>query len=301
MNIRELDLNLLLALDRLLDFGNVSQAAADLGVTQPAMSNILARLRRTLDDPILVKTGRQMQATPKAARLRPALRHIIEKIQSEILDPKEFDPSRDRHHFKLALHDYEQLVLYAQLLPRLLRLHPGMTLEHIVPRHSYPTEDLVSGDADFATGPVVPDRAGIMRLKLFKDDFVCLADRRHCRLRKLDVDSYVDLEHIFIAPHGGMSGQVDLALARTKRSRNVRLSVAEFSVTPWLILGTPLMVTIPRRAATVFAEHHRDLVIYECPVSIPPVEIFLTWHERLNASKPHQWMKELLIQSVTDT
>lgn len=300
MNIRELDLNLLLAMERLLELKNVSQAANDLGVTQPAMSNILARLRRTFDDPILVKAGRQMEATPKALSMRPALKQLLSTIQTGILDAKEFEPAKDAYHFKLAFHDYEQLVVHSHLLPELLKHHPGITLEHVPPRSVHPTGDLASGAADFATGPVVHDRAGIIRAKLFSDDFVCLADRRNRRIkgRSFNVDSYVDLDHIFIAPHGGMTGQVDSALAKKKLARKVRLSVTEFSTTPWLILGTDLVVTIPRRAASVFADQHKDLVIYDCPVKIDPVEIYLTWHERLNASKPHQWLKGLIAKAA---
>jgi DNA-binding transcriptional LysR family regulator len=299
VNIRELDLNLLVALDRLLELKSVSAAAIELGVTQPAMSNILARLRRTFDDSIMVKAGRKLEPTVKARELAPALKEILNDIQVRVLDSKGFDPATDAFNFRLAFHDYEQLVIHSRLLPNLLN-YPRISIEHVPSRSIHPTDDLGSGAADFATGPVVRDRAGIVRSKLFSDDFVCLADRRNRQLksRGLSLENFVKLDHIFIAPHGGMTGQVDEVLAKKKLARKVRLSVTEFSTLPWFLLGTDLIVTIPRRAAQVFSSHHKDLVIYECPVKVPPLEIFLTWHERLRGSRPHQWLKELILKTL---
>lgn len=300
MNIKDIDLNLLVALDKLMELRNVSQAAEQMGVTQPAMSNILARLRRTFGDELLVKVGREMDLTPKAKEIAGPLKGIIHNIQSQILDVQEFNPHTDNFHFKLAFHDYEQLVIHSKVLPRLIKNYPKISIEHIPPRSIHPTEDLGAGVIDFSTSPITKDRSGILQKKLFVDNFVCLADRRNKALKsqKLNVKVYSELEHIFIAPHGGILGQADSILKRKKMHRFVRMSVTEFSTTPWLILGTELIVTLPNRAATTFATQHKDLIIHECPLKINPVEIYLSWHERLNKSTPHQWLKQLIIDTL---
>lgn len=300
MNIKDIDLNLLVALDRLIEFRSVSQAANELGITQPAMSNVLSRLRKTFDDELLVKVGRGMDLTSRAKEIAPSLKEVIHSIQANILDSKSFDPNIDEFHFKLAFHDYEQLVVHSEVLPYILKNNPRISIEHIPPRSIHPTEDLGSGVIDFATGPITMDRTGIIRRKLFRDDFVCLCDRRHKKFKKstLTTELYSDLEHIFIAPHGGMTGQVDLILQKKKLKRFIRMSVTEFSVTPWVILNTELIVTLPRKAAKIFASQHKDLVIHDCPIKIDPIDIYLSWHERLNKSGPHLWLKELIVNSM---
>lgn len=299
MNIREVDLNLLVALERLIELKNVSHAAEQLGVTQPAMSNILSRLRKTFNDDLLVKVGREMDLTPKAKEVALPLKEVINSIQSQILNTKKFDPTADAFHFKLAFHDYEQLVIHSKLMPNLLKNYPKISIEHLPMKTIHPTEELGSGVIDFSTSPVTKDRAGIFRKKLFTDEFTCLADRRNKRLKSdlLTTEIYTDLEHIFIAPHGGMSGQADELLKRKKLSRFVRMSVTEFSTTPWLILNSNLIVTLPKMAADIFASQHKDLVVHDCPLKINPVDIYLSWHERLNNSEPHQWLKYLIISS----
>lgn len=165
MNIKDLDLNLLLAMDVLLDLKNVSHAAQSYGVTQPAMSNILSRLRKAFSDDLLVKVGREMSLTPKAQELASPLKEILRSIQSQILESEPFDPAVTPYHFKLGFHDYEQLVIHSHRLPPLLTQFPKITLEHITPSQMHPAEELTQGKLDFATGPTTNDRAGIIRKK----------------------------------------------------------------------------------------------------------------------------------------
>ncbi len=300
MNVRDMDLNLLVALEKLIELKSVSRAAEELGVTQPAMSNILSRLRKTFQDELLVKVGRAMDLTPKAREIAIPLQEIIHSIQERILYTRTFDPKVDEFHFKLAFHDYEQLIIYSRILGFILKNCPRISFEHIPPDQAHPTEDLGSGAIDFSSSPTIRDRSGIVAKKLFMDNFVCLADRHNYELKSkpLDTQLYAQLDHLFIAPHGGRVGQADILLQKKKLKRFVRMSITEFSTTPWLILNTNLIVTIPRRAAEIFASQHRDLVIHECPIKIDSVAIYLSWHERLNNSAPHQWLKNLIIHST---
>ncbi|MEZ4740871.1 MAG: LysR family transcriptional regulator [Bdellovibrionota bacterium] len=300
MNINSIDLNLLISLNKLLELKNVSAAAKEVGVTQPAMSNILSRLRKTFNDELLVKVGRKMDLTPRAKEIVVPLKNIILAIQSQILGTKEFDPYKDKFHFKLSFHDYEQLVIHTKILPLLIKKYPGISIEHIPPKSIHPTDDLGSNAIDFSTSPIVKDRSGILRKRLFTDKFVCLADRRNKILKSqsLQLNIYTQLEHIFIAPHGGISGQADLLLQKKKMKRTIRMSITEFSIAPWLILGTDLIVTLPERAAMTASTQHKDLIIHECPLNIDPVNIYLSWHERLNNSSPHKWLKQLIIDTL---
>ncbi|MCB0422906.1 MAG: LysR family transcriptional regulator, partial [Bdellovibrionales bacterium] len=295
-----LDLNLLVALEQLIELRNVSRAAEKLNVTQPAMSNILSRLRQSLNDDLLVKSGREMILTPKAKDIFGPLKKIMHAIQTDILDSKKFDPFTDPFHFKLAFHDYEQLVIHTKILPVLLKQSPQISIEHISPRSMHPTEDLGSGTVDFSTGPIIHEGSGIMRKKLFSDRFVCLADRKNKILKnkKLTPNLYASMEHIFIAPHGGRTGLADDLLQKKKLKRFVRISVAQFSITPWLLLNTDLIVTLPYLAADIFASQHKDLVLHECPLKLDPVDIYLSWHERLNNSPPHLWLRELVSREI---
>lgn len=303
MNVKDLDLNLLVALEKLIELKSVSQAAKEMGVTQPAMSNILARIRRTFDDEILVKVGREMDLTPKAKEFYFPLKSILQSIQTQIIENKPFNPLTDSFHFKLAFHDYEQLIIHSQLLPLMVKTYPHISMEHVPPRSIHPTEDLGSGLIDFSTGPRIKDRAGILRKRIFSDQFVCLADKRNRSLKKkkLTTQLYSQLEHLFISPHGGMSGQADVLLQKRKRKRFVRMSVTDFSTAPWLLFNTDLIVTLPHRVAEIYAFQHKSLEIFKCPVDIEPVEIYLSWHERINNSDPHMWFKNLIINLLFES
>ena len=301
LNIKDMDLNLLVSLDKLLELRSVSLAAKEVGVTQPAMSNILSRLRESLGDPLLVKVGRDMNMTPRAANIRAPLKNLLNEIQIQILEDRPFDPGEDELHLKLAFHDYEQLVINTKIYPKILSECKNVSLEHVHPDSAHPTDALASGRADFSTGPILEARAGIYRKKLFSDRFVCLFDKKKTKLPpgKVSLKKYCELDHIFIAPHGGTTGQADDILQSKGLKRKVRISVAEFSICPWVLSESKTIATLPERVADIFKNRWKNLKIGSCPVDIPPFDIYLSWHTRLNSSPAHLWFKNLVSEQLT--
>jgi DNA-binding transcriptional LysR family regulator len=296
INIANLDLNLLISLMFLLETRSVSAAAKKLGITQPAMSNTLARLRASFGDELLVRASGSMVPTAKAIRMQPSLKRILNDIQLELLQEQEFDPTLHATKFTFGFHDYEKLVLLPQLTKQLCASFPQTRIEFRAPKSHHPTDDLSTGVLDFTSGPALEDADGIYGIKLFSDDFVCLTAKRTSS-GPLTLKQYAALDHLFIAPHGGMSGKVDDALNKVGLQRNVRFAISEFSIVPWLLENSDLIVTLPRRVADLFAKTF-PVSVSPCPVKLDSFSIYLSWHVRNHKSAPHQWMKDLLAQTA---
>lgn len=303
MNISEIDLNLLYSLKILLEEKNISRAAKLCRVTQPAMSNTLARIRSSLGDPILVKAGREMHLSPRAAEIYEPLCSALDQLQSSVLTPTSFDPKTDEYHFKLSFHDYEQMVIYKAILQKILENYPNVTIENIRPDSVHPLEKLRSGVVDFSSGPVTNDSTQVFRSELFKDDFVCLVSERFANKigKSMSLEKYINYEHVYIAPHGGRVAQVDKTLTRKGLKRSLRLTIAEFSMIPLVLCNSELVATLPRRAAKIFQSSHSDLRIFRSPIKVDPITIYLTWHQKHNSSNPHRWLREFLKKELAGT
>jgi len=291
-NIRDLDLNLLVALEVLLEELNISEAAKRLSVTQPAMSNILSRLRKTFDDPLLVRSKGTMLPTPLAVELTTPIGIALTQIRDQVIKRKPFDPKISKHTFNVALHDYEGLLIMPKFGDSWRNSYPNICIQSKSPTAMHPIDELINGTIDFSTGPTLVEREKIYRKKIITDSFVCMvSSQSNLAKGKMTLDKYTNAQHIYIAPHGGMSGKVDEFLHSKGLARTVRFAVSEFSIVPWVIMQGDLVVTLPEKAAKQFATIF-PLKIFKLPLDLPMVNIYLSWHERTHKSLPHLWLRE---------
>ena len=296
-NLDGVDLNLLRVLDALLTTRHVTRAAERLGLSQPAASHALARLRALLDDPLFVRTPTGLTPTPRAAQLADPLRAALAALEAAVLGGAAFDPATARRTFTVATTDYGSFVMVPPLLERLRRDAPGVDLWV---RNTQPDafEQLALGDADLAVGPLSPAaaRASIHARLLYEERFVCMVRKGHPAVRRgLDLATLAALSHVLVAPRGAPGGVVDEVLAKHGLARRVALAVPHFLMAPHVVAGSDLVVTIGARVAAAFVEL-LPLQVFEPPVPVPGFKVSLAWHARTHHDPAHQWLRAAIVE-----
>ena len=298
-DLRDLDLNLLVVLDALLAERHVTRAAARIGRSQPACSHALARLRRLLDDPLLVRgRGGAMVPTARALALAPALRQALGAIAVALRGDAAFDPATARRSFRIATGDYAELVLLPALAARLGRDAPGIDL-WIAPAAASREElvsDLAEGRVDLVLAPPRRDwPGGIYDRRLFDEHFRCVVRRGHpIAKQRLTLARYCALGHLLVAPRATAGSFVDDALAAIGRQRRVVVAVPHFLVAPHVLVETDLIATL---AARIVGHFRGPLGLAELapPLDLPGFTISMTWHERAHHDPGQRWLRDQLL------
>lgn len=300
MNISELDLNLLHTLHALLEEESITRAALRLGRSPPAVSQALAKLRTTLQDPLLVRAGRGMVPSPRAQELRPQVASVLERI-ANVFDPATpFDPAASTRDFLVHGSDYIVHVLGVVLDGLLQSQAPNISLNFMPNVPADP--DLVrEGSIDLAIGVYTNLHPEIRIQKLFDESFVCVVRRDHPSVRsRLSLERYADLGHVQIAPRGRAGGVVDDALAAKGMRRRVLRRVPFFYAGLTLAARTDLILTVPRRLAMCEAERH-GLRILDLPLPLSPYPITQIWHPRSEADPGHRWFRATVAEAARST
>lgn len=301
MNLSALDLNLLVVLRALLLERSVTRAARRVGLSQPATSHALSRLREALGDPLFVRSGRDLVSTPRAEALRDPLEAALGGLERALDAPQSFDPGRASRTFTIATNDYSLFVLMPPLLARIARLAPRVDLR-VRETGNTPFAELLSGsEFDMAISVIGPTkRPGLRTRRLFSDKFACLVRRDHPRVKKkLTLDLYADLPHAFVAPRGTRGGAVDDALRARGRERRVALLLPNFLVAPHVIARSDLVVTLGERIAKTFADQ-LPLRVLPPPIALPEFEMSLIWHERMDADAGHAWFRGQICEAAEE-
>jgi DNA-binding transcriptional LysR family regulator len=282
-----IDLNLLTSLDALLATQSVTRAAQELGRTQPAVSHALRRLRELLGDELLVRTPKGMQLTPRALELRPAVRAAIEAAEAVLQEAPAFDPARAQRSFTVAMADQASFLLLPPLIERLAREAPGVRIE----QPPGPLHTLVD-DADLAIGVFRDEPATVRQEPLFREEFACVLRRGSAAARgKLDLERFLALPHLLVAPRGLPGSPLDDALAKAGQRRRVVLTVPHFLVAPHVIATTDLVWTAPAGLARAFG--HLPLVMREPPFRTEGFTVTMRWHARLDRDPGLRWLRGL--------
>lgn len=294
MNIQNFDLNLLLALDALLKEQHVTRAAARIGLSQPAMSNALARLRDLLGDPLLVRTPRGMVPTPRAEQLHGPVQEALQAIQRAVNEPDVFSPETTQAAFDLMTSDAIGMLLLPLLAERVHREAPGMGLRVHTLFADEPWESLEAGRMDLVVGVYGEKPAGIHEQPLYRERFVCLMREGHPLARqRLTLRRYVDLPHIRIATSRAGPGYsaVDRILEQRGLTRRIALSLPHFLVAPFVVAQSDYVITFPSRLAACF-DRLLPLHMVEPPLPLPDYTIGLYWHERMHREPACRWLRE---------
>lgn len=293
MNLRQIDLNLLVALDALLSERNVTRAGERLCVSQSAMSATLGRLRQLFDDELLVRVGRNLELTAFAEEIAVPVRQCLQQIEDLLNAKRAFEPKTDSRVFRIAATDYVVLLLLAPLVNKLEQVAPNMSVQ-FVKLDSAARERLASGDIDFSIMPGGVEPA-LPSLDLFADPWVCILWDRHPSIgTTLTRDEFLAQAHMtFSIGDEGHASLADEHLARSGYRRNVVATTESFTNAPFLLQGTTMLTVVPRRLAERLREA-AHIRLLDLPVEVPPLGEKLFWNPRFTQSQPHIWMRDLI-------
>lgn len=291
MNIGALDLNLLVVLEALLAERNVTRASRRLGLSQPATSHALGRLRDLFDDPLLLRTPRGMQPTARAEELAPLVHDALAAVRRTLDSSAPFDPAATERTFNVLTADQSAFVLLPALLAELGRAAPRAAVAVRPVAVADAEARLADGSLDLAIG-LLSERPGLHRQRLFHERFVCVARKGSPAARgRLTLDRYCSLSHLLVTPSGQPGGIVDTRLGELGRKRHVALFVSTFLVAPHVIASTDLVWTAPLRIAETYARH-LPLVLKPGPLALDGFTVWQLWHERSERDPAHRWFRE---------
>jgi DNA-binding transcriptional LysR family regulator len=292
------DLNLLVALHAMLRERQVSRAAAQLGLSQPAMSRALGRLRDMFDDPLLVRSKLGMQPTARALELYPQVEAILASVR-EMVQSTCFEPRTATGTIRVAAPDIVAYMLVPPLMHRLAKQAPGLDLEIV---HWLPDwrEHLESGAIDLTVGIPSGDEPNIYARPLIENHWACVLRKGHPALRgKWTVERFAALDHLLVSLTGRGGGQIDAALREHGLSRRIALRVPYPVLTPLLVAETDLVLTTTRWLACKLATQV-DLVIRRPPIPVAPIHAPMVWHERSHRDPTQRWFRELLAEFAAE-
>lgn len=287
MPSRTPDLRLLAHLDALLETRSVSEAAERMGISQPAMSRILARLRDQLGDPLLVRSGSRMLLTPRAESLAEPLRSWLGKGES-LLHPEAFDPAELDRSFRIGSTDFGILSVIRPALSAIAKSAPRASYE-IQAVSSDSQKRLSDGRMDILVVGYQPDQPGIRWRRVFTDRRLGLCRRGHPILREpMTEDRLFAWPHV--APLIGDGLVEPLMMDGVDMSRRrMLLSAPSFTSIPYLVAETDALAVLPSRAARYFAPLH-GLAVFDPPIRLPTFDYFVAWHERSDNDPSTRWL-----------
>ena len=295
----QVDLNLLRYLTVLVQECSVSRAAERVDITQPAMSAALKRLRTAFGDPILVRSGQAMVATPRAeemaATVKPLL-HSVDKLSRPALN---FEPKLSRLDFTLMGSDYVQYAILGKLCQIIAIEAPGIS---ILQRPANPNKVVTwmeSGQVDLGIGYLPMPPENLHARPLFQDEQVCIVRKNHPALKhRLTTELYAELVHVAVSPGGaGLYGtRIDQVLSSHGIRRRIGLTLPSFLALPYVVSQTDYIATVPSRIAKHFAQK-LELQIITSPIQLPAFEISMFWHERVHIDLANVWLRQKVVKA----
>jgi len=305
MNIAKVDLNLLVYLDVLLREGSVTRAANQLSITQPAMSNGLKRLRDLFKDPLLVRTSEGMTPTKRALELQPVIRDLLSKLESSIQPETDFAPATSARTFRIMTSDYAESTLLLELVGRLGKLAPNITLDLITPS-DVTFHDVEQGKVDMAINRFDELPLSFHQKVIWYDSFSCVLAASHPLADlKWDLDSYLSAQHIWVSKTGfgvgvGIDpnevqklGWVDAELTKLGKQRAIRVFTRHYHAALQIAKTQNLVATLPSKAARLFKDDP-TVIVKEPPFDIPPIALKMAWSALLHHDAGHIWLRRLI-------
>lgn len=299
MRFEHLDLNLLVALDVLLEEKNITKSAKRLHLSQSATSSILGRARIFFEDDLLVQVGKTMQPTPFALELQVPITEVLTTIRGVIIGKRFNDPLKSERHFKIVASDYVIQVLFSSILTELAEQAPGMTFEFLSP-FSHEANIIIKGGADLFIAPEGVMLDNYPSAILMSDELACV----------VDVKNELVSGNVITAEQVGSMGHVSVGFARTSHlsietwltetmggSRKVDIITNDFSTMIYTLKGTQRVAILPKKFANIHAQKH-DLKVVSLPYDTPLLVESMMWHPTLDNDPIHRWLREKIMNAA---
>ncbi|WP_284736038.1 LysR family transcriptional regulator [Dongia deserti] len=298
-DLKRIDLNLLVALDVLLEERSVTRAADRLALTQPTVSAMLARLRDLFDDPLFVRAQRGLLPTPRSEALAPSLKEWLVEAHG-LVAGESFNPATARFTASISANDYIQSALLVPLVRRLRREAPNVRLAVRSAELCHGTMPFENGAIDLciATTSEIPSRDLTSR-PLYNEHYTCIVRKGHpLASARITLDQFCRFPHVAVSPtESQFTEPVDQALAQFGRKRQVVLSIPEFLILPEILATDDLIAVVPER---VVRGRMSGLRTFAPPVAVPEFSVVALWHQRVHTDPAHRWLRGLVAETARE-
>ncbi|RKF49817.1 LysR family transcriptional regulator [Paraburkholderia fungorum] len=299
MELQDIDLNLLVVFNELLRQRRVSAVANTLGITQPAISNALNRLRKLLGDELFLRTSKGMIPTPFAQTLAEPIGYALGAIYNSLNATSHFEPASSTRAFTVAMTDIGEIYFLPAIMKKLAQVAPGVTVSTVRNQADTLREEMENSHVDLAIGFLPDLTTGFFQRRLFRQRYVCLFRKGHPLAKAgITTAAFSKAEHVSIVAEGTGHGMVDTAIQRAGVARHVRLRVPHFVAVGHILQTTDLIAVVPQayaeRTLTPFG-----LDTAPCPIKIPDISINILWHARNHREPGNQWLRQLVFDTFS--
>ena len=297
MKISSFDLNLFVILNAIYTEGSLTKAAEVVGITQPAVSNALSRLRERFDDDLFIRTGTGMVPTQKTENIISDIQNALSLMQQSVNEPDTFDPKLSNRNFKLSLGDVSEGRVLPYIMNEIDKNAPFVSMGSYAYSRSDQVHALATHNLDFVVDPIIPASEEINSYKVFEDDFVAIHRDDHPlgKIDEVSVDDILAQRHLHVSNRKRGLHLIDVELDKIGYRREIALRCQHFLIAPRIIRSTDLVLMGTRS----FAKSH-NLQFIEIPTEIPSIEYHLIWHKSDEGDGGHLWMKDLIIEAFVD-
>ncbi len=295
MKLSNVDLNLFVVFDAIYTEGNLTRVGEIIGITQPAVSNALGRLRKQFNDRLFVRTAAGMVPTPLAQNIIGQVRQALQLMRSSVQDNASFDPAVSDKRFRISTTDLMQAILLPPLFAQIQQVAPSVNIDCYQFRRRDMGIELASGNLDLSIDVPLAPSPQIKQTQLFSHQYVCVVSQDNELVgNRLSLDTYLALPHIHVSSRRGGLGHIDLTLGKTGHKRNIALRTQHYLLSLQLLPRTNFAVTVPRVFAD-FLVANAPVRYLKLPFEVPRLEAFLYWHDSTDQDQTNQWMRHLIL------
>lgn len=300
MDLNDFDLNLLIVFNQLLIERSVSKVAENLGLSQPAASNALARLRKLTGDTLFLRTTRGMEPTPFAQQLAEPIAYALGLIHGAVNQRATFDPATAKRAFTVGMTDIGEIYFLPKLMEELARDAPGITMSTVRSTAVNLRDEMEAGQINLAIGLLPQLKAGFFQRRLFRQSYVCMFRKGHgLDKRRVALSEFSSAQHVVVVSEGTGHGKVDELLERGGVARNVVLTVPHFVAVGHILQHSDMVATVPERLAQALVGPF-NLAYVKHPAPLPEIAINMFWHAKYNKDPANEWLRALIFRIHAD-
>ena len=297
MKISAFDLNLFVIMNSIYTEGSLTKAAEVVGITQPAVSNALSRLREKFDDDLFVRTGSGMVPTQKTENIIKDIQNALQLMQKSVNEPDEFNPATSQKTFRISLGDINEGRILAILISKIEKQAPNIKLECYYTARGQVPHALATNELSFAVDPFIPNSKDTNSTKVFSDKFVIAHRANHpvSKITEITLDEALKLKYINISNRKRGASVVEMEMQKMQLQPEIALRAQHYLVTPEIVRSTDLCLL----CSETFAKKH-GLSYVNLPFDVPPLEQYLIWHKSDDNDGSHIWMRTLIAESFQE-
>lgn len=300
MDLKDLDLNLLLVFNQLLLQRRVSAVGEKLGLSQPAVSNALNRLRRLLNDELFLRTSRGMEPTPYALQLAEPIAYALNTIETSLNQRATFDAATSKRRFTIGMNDIGEIYFLPKLMDKLAGIAPGVSINTVRNTSLNLREAMEAGQVDLAAGLLPELKAGFFQRRLFRQRYVCMFRAGHALDKEqISAEEFSSAEHVLVGASEVGHARLDETITAKGLRRNAKLTVPHFVAVGHILSRTDMVATVPERYAQECLAPF-GLKSAQVPVELPEIAISLFWHAKFHKEPGIQWLRGVMFDTFAD-